>query len=415
MVGRVILLEPSLTSSTGHFAITADRLTACLAPTPVVVVPGADAAAEIATGRKSLPRFKHSRTAIARIRHYGPTLECLIRHTESHLPNFLRKRGNRMGRGGPDAGTFCARADAASLKPLVTDDLLGILRSIGTDAQDLLFFPSTDAELILAAAELHRLEPSGPPIALRLMYDDFGSHSTAPTWRSALRLLLGLPKARFRFHLFAETLQFAAAIGDSSRQDVLLFPHPTAIPASPPPVLNGEFVFLVPGTMRADKGEHLLKQISAHLAALLQTKALPFITVRTQSCEAFACDKFRFELLPSFLSDQDYARQWQNCHAALLLHDPTIFGLRGSGTACDAVAGHRPFLALRGSSCGQWIRKNNGILAEPDARSVAHRMVDLIENYRDHSAGCAAAASHLDTCLAQAVQALRRCLPISTD
>ena len=192
MAGRIVLLEPSLTSSTGHFAITAERLTACLAPAPVVVVPGAAST----IGHKSSPRFRHNRTAIARIRHYGPTVESLIRHTEAYLPAILRQRRNRVGVAGP--GASCARGDAAAMRPLVIDDLVDILRSIRTDARDLLFFPSTDAELILAAAALHRVQPLGPPIALRVMYDDFGSHSTAPTWQSALGLLLGLPKARLR-------------------------------------------------------------------------------------------------------------------------------------------------------------------------------------------------------------------------
>ena len=167
--------------------------------------------------------------------------------------------------------------------------------------------------------------------------------------------------------------------------------------------------------MRADKGEHLLQQIGPHLAAVLQSKALPFITIRTQWREAFSCDKFQFESLPASLSDKDYAREWQNCHAALLLHDPTIFRLRGSGTACDAVASHRPFLALKDSTLGEWIIKDNGILVERDPRSVAHGMVNLIENYHAHRAGCSAVAIHLDACLARAIRTLRTCLPAHSD
>src|SRR5262245_29480588 len=162
MADRVILLEPSLTTSTGHFATTVERLTAFLAPSPVVVVPGPASTAKFTLGRNSSPRFKHSRTAIARIRQYGPTGEKLIRHAEIYLPALLRRHRNWFGVAEHGAERSRAQGEATYMRALVINDLLGILRSIETDKRDLLFFPSTDAELILAAAELHRLQPLGP-------------------------------------------------------------------------------------------------------------------------------------------------------------------------------------------------------------------------------------------------------------
>ena len=390
MSGRIILLEPSLTSAAGHFAVTAEQLKARLAPTPVIIVPGPDGGRPFLGRASGLPHFRHSRTAIARRRHYGQIVERLIRHTEAYLPLLLRPP--RARRTGLTPVAWRAQGDATRMTSLMLDDLVVLLRSLETDPEDLLMFPSADAELILAIGELHKRQPVGPAMALRLMYDDFGSHASAPTWLSALQLLFTVPGAKERIHLFAETVAFTAAINKAFAAAATLFPHPTPLTASPPPPLTGEFVLYVPGKLRTDKGVDLVRRIGPDLAQALRPTSMPCVTLRAHSAEPFACEKFRCEPLPSVLPAAEYARQWQRCHAALLLNDPTTFALRGSGTVCDAVAGHRPFLALRGSSLGEWIIEGNGVLVEPDAQSISDGIVGLLANYQRHRDGCRAAA-----------------------
>jgi hypothetical protein len=411
MSGRIILLEPSLTSAAGHFAVTAEQLRTRLAPTPVIIVPGTANRSLIAGEPNRLACFRHSRTAIARRRHYGAILERLIRHTEAYLPSLLHRPFARSALAGSSRLVLSAQGDASRMASLMLDDLLLILSALEADPEDLLMFPSADAELILAIAELHKLQPVGPAIALRLMYDDLGSHASAPTWRSTLRLLFSLQGAKQRVHLFTETLTFATAINTCFAATATLFPHPSPLTAAPVPLLAEEFVLYVPGKLRTDKGVDLVRRIGPDLGQALRPASLPRVTLRAQSGESFVCEKFRCEPLPSFLHGSQYTSQWQNCHAALLLNDPTIFALRGSGTVCDAVASHRPFLALRGSSLGEWIINDNGVLVEPDAQSISDGIVSLLVNYQRHRDGCHAVADHLDACLAKATDRLRACVP----
>src|SRR5215813_15456213 len=408
MAGRIILLEPSLTGAEGHFAVTAERLRRLLAPTPLLVVPGPQTATGPWRRANTPPRFTHSRTTIARKRHYGPIVERLIRHGEGYIPEALRPPAAPPAAG---ATARIAHGDAATMRSLMLADIVRILKAVAADAGDLLLLPSADAEMILAIAEVHKRAAAGPQIALRLMYDDVGSHVSAPTWRSALAVLLAADGARQRLCLFAETLGFAAAIGEAFAIEVTLLPHPSPLTAVPVPPIDGEFVVFVPGKLRADKGASLINAIGQHLNDALRGSTLPAVTLRAQAVAAVTSDKLRCQPLPAFLPAAEYARQWHSCHAALLLNDLATFQLRGSGTVCDAVAAQRPFLALNGSTLSEWIIADNGVVAAPDAHSISDGIVSLIGNYHRHRQGTAAAAQRLAADLATAIDRLRGLLP----
>jgi len=257
---------------------------------------------------------------------------------------------------------------------------------------DHLFVPSADAELILAIAEILERNSKVPKIHLRLIYDDVGCHPSDPTWRSALKRLSEATSAHENVVLLAETRAFATAMQEIWHRPVDLLPHPSELSFSPAPTETNPFVVYVPGQVRSDKGLNFVEAVVKALSAKLET-AERCVRLRLQGESVAAATFVSIECLPSYLSAAEYRAIWQEAHMALLLHDPRIYRLRGSGVVCDAVAIGRPFVCLVGSSLGEWSFGNSALYSEPDPDSIAEAIVQLMTKYdRFANVGPASAA-----------------------
>lgn len=85
------------------------------------------------------------------------------------------------------------------------------------------------------------------------------------------------------------------------------------------------------------------------------------------------------ELLADRLAPAAYAEAWATCYAALLLHDPIVHRLRGSGTVCDAVAG-RPFVCLEGASVAERAVDGNARASCADPSALVEAVGRLVEH-----------------------------------
>jgi hypothetical protein len=229
------------------------------------------------------------------------------------------------------------------------------------------------------------------------MYDDAGCHPSDPTWRSALAALARARDAAERVHLLVETGAFARAVRELWPGSVAVLPHPSGLTPSAPPVAAPAFVLYVPGEPRDDKGHRLLSAVVRALAATACRRSTP-IRVLTQGGATADAGTVSVVRLPKYLARTDYEASWRQSHAALLLHDPGVYALRGSGVACDAVASGRPFVCLNGTTLGEWDVAGNVVAAEPRPEAVAHAVVGLIDRYSDYErAGRIAAARFAET------------------
>jgi hypothetical protein len=242
--------------------------------------------------------------------------------------------------------------------------------------------------LILATAALLNAGEQMPCMHLRLSYDDVGSHSTEPTWRSALGVLLDARHSRERVHLLVETSAFAVAAGEIWQRPIAVLPHPSPLVATPAdPAANG-FTLYVPGEKRADKGAHLLTAVVQALSRRLDAAHGPLrILAHDQASAGGAA--VEIESLAAFSPAEEYASNWRRAHAALLLHDPRVYRLRGSGVTCDAVAAGRPYICLNGSS----LVEGASLVAEPNADAIADAVVLLMLDYGKHAQRSALAAA----------------------
>jgi hypothetical protein len=392
--GRVLIAEPSLLDGRGHQAAAARRFVELIGPGKAVIAAGAgwNGPRSIA-GARVVPLFKRHRQGVARMRRYGPLLGKVLTIADlaaEPVAELVRRR-----RGGPTGGSTVAKAkaDGTSMASMTIDDMRSCLKALSADADDRLFLPSVDAELLLAAAELLHTNERAPRMHLRLMYDDVGCHPTDPTWRSALSVLSRAHHARERVHLLAETNAFARAMREAWEGPVALLPHPSDMtPSTPPPTAEG-FALYVPGQPRGDKGFHLLSAVIQSLAARANTIRRRIRMRIHGDIPAGSAATIAVDRLPKHASRPDYETNWHRSHAALMLHDPRIYALRGSGVACDAVAGGRPFVCLSGTSLGEWGADGNVLVTEPDPDAIADTVVRLIENYDDYArAGRIAAA-----------------------
>jgi hypothetical protein len=271
-------------------------------------------------------------------------------------------------------------------------DLVACLKRLSAGSDDHVFMPSVDAELLLATAALLEGEDRGAAFHLRLMYDDLGSHVTDPTWRSALKVLLRAPRARERVQLLAETSAFAHAVHEITGSDVAVLPHPSPLTATPAPATTEDFIYYLAGEVRADKGAHLISEILQVLSARSAPGHRRW-RLRIHGHGIASSAGAQIERLAAHASELEYATNWQQAHAALLLHDPTVYRLRGSGVVCDAVASARPFVCLKGSSLAEWGAHGNAIIAEPDSLAIAEAMCRLMNDYNRYAAASARGAA----------------------
>jgi hypothetical protein len=276
-------------------------------------------------------------------------------------------------------------------------DMRRCLDALCADSDDHLFLPSADAELLLATAELLNTNERAPWIHLRLMYDDTGCHPTDPTWRSSLEVLMRARRARERVRLLVETNAFATAIQEMWEGAAALLPHPSDLTPSAAPSPAAGFTLYVPGQPRGDKGLHLLSGVIQSLAARATSLGKP-VRMRIHGGGIAGSEAVKVECLPKHLARPDYETNWRQSHAALMLHDPRVYALRGSGVACDAMASGRPFVCLNGTTLSEWAVHGSVVAAEPNPDAIAEAVGRLIERYDDYAAaGQIAAARFAET------------------
>lgn len=392
--GRVLIAEPSLFDGRGHQAAAVRRFVELIGPGKTAIAAGARwNGPRSMAGARVVPLLKHHRQEVARMRRYGPLLGKVLTIADlaaAPVAELVRRR-----RDGPTSGSTVAKAnaDGASMASMMIDNMRDCLKALCADADDRLFLPSADAELLLAAAEVLNTNECAPRMHLRLMYDDVGCHPTDPTWRSVLAVLARARHARERVHLLAETNAFARAVREVWEGPVALLPHPSDLtPSAPPPMAEG-FALYVPGQPRGDKGFHLLSAVAQSLAARAKSLRRPVRMLIHGDIPAGSAEAIKVERLPNHVSQPDYETNWHRSHAALMLHDPRIYALRGSGVACDAVAGGRPFVCLKGTSLCEWGADGNVLVAEPNPDSIADAVGRLLENYDDYARASRIAAA----------------------
>lgn len=273
-----------------------------------------------------------------------------------------------------------AMASAKGMRSIIGHDLSSFLDSGGIDQADAVFVPSADAELVLAIAEQLHARAKPPRFYLRLMYDDVGCHRTDPTWRSALQVLLDAPDANGRVRFLAETHAFAKAMEAIWPAPIAVLPHPSDLPATPVPDPGGDFVVYLAGQSRTDKGGPLVHAVARALATELGP-ARRAVQLRVQGGIEISYGKIQIERLPHHLYADDYALNWRQAHAALFLHDPKVYALRGSGVVCDAMASARPFIYLNGSSLSEWSARGNALGTDPLPEVIAQTIVKLMDDY----------------------------------
>jgi hypothetical protein len=262
-------------------------------------------------------------------------------------------------------------------------DLLAAITELRLGMDDFCLVMSADSELVLAVSEaLEQTEPHKVPLFhLRLMYGDEGRHATDATLVSAVGKLMRVPCAPSRIRLSTETEGFSAFATKLAGVKVKVFPHPSLLLGGeiPSPRANlARLVIIVPGQGRIDKGFNRLKsvlQIFADEFSHLRHR----VTFRMQipmTISGLHIERFAFPLSP-----QDYQRFWREAHAALLLHDRTLYSMRGSGVACDAIAANRPFICLAGTSLVDWTADGNGIVVEDTVKNIAAGIAKLLSSY----------------------------------
>lgn len=387
--GRFLYLDPSLRDEHGHHLPLARALTAPIEAERVVYAVHRRAGSLGFRAGQVLPTFACSMQQAARVRRYG------------RLALRLGEVGQRFGIGRPRplATTAAvgrpagAQADASRGRSLHTHDLLAAVAVFAPGPRDALVVASADAEQGLSIAELLEGEAKdeGYLVHLRLMYDDRSRHATDYTWSSVLARLLAAPGARARLRLSAETGAFASWITSETGVPASVWPHPSLLHPTPPPAHNG-LVLFVPGEARADKGHQRFQSLLARL------ETHRGIRVRVQAAVTGAC----VEQLPAHLGEAAYREAWTSAHAALLLHDPATYRLRGSGVVCDAVAACRPFVCLEGTSLAEWARDGNALVAAAEPDALADAVGRLASDYGMLSTRTAAAQMRFRDMLDQA-------------
>lgn len=379
--GRFIIVEPALVDDQRHHAAATARFANLLGGERCTILAGArwNGGCWMASARV-IRSFKNSRETISRRRHYGWAVASAVSIAERVCrPAASLARSWRHANCSP-VGLAEATMDAHKMQSVITSELETCLRTFATSPCDRVFIPSADAELIVAVAEILERGIKVPRIILRLIYDDAGCHPSYPTWRSALERLSRAPRALEDVLLLAETQSFANAMKSIWGRPVAVLPHPSEVLGMSPPPDVGPFSIFFPGQVRSDKGFGCVAAIIMALSAKLRT-CKKHVTFLVQGGNVVCAPYIDVERLPRHLPAGEYQATWQRTNLALLLHDPKIFKLRGSGIVCDAVAAGRPFIHLLGSSLGEWNITNNALPSDPDPERISDAVVQVIADY----------------------------------
>ena len=394
MSGQIVVVEPALVDARGHHAFATSRFVALIDNPRTVIAAGAGWSGPPRLGGYPVfPVFRHNRQSVARLRCYGRGLARLVSiggDLLMPLESMIRRRNDAT----QPSDFSTAMAEAGNMRSVIGPDLTRCLDTFGVEREDRVFIPSADAELVLATAEQLYARPDPPHFHLRLMYDDIGCHRTDPTWRSALQVLRDAPNAIRQVHFLTETRAFARAIEEIWPEPAALLPHPSDLPATPVPDLAGAFVVYLAGQGRTDKGGHLVDAAARVLATKLGLNRLP-VDLHIQGGAKASYGRVRIEPLPRQLTANDYALSWKGTHAALLLHDQTVYAIRGSGVVCDAVASARPFIFLNGNSLSEWNLRGNALGTEPRPDQIAEAIIGLMDDYQAHAGASAIVAPTL--------------------
>ncbi len=394
MRGRTIIIEPNLINERGHHAFATSRFATLMGDTRPLIAAGKGWNGSQHLGGGDILRvFRHNRDTVSRSRRYGPTVTTAFSLGAGAIMPIARFIRGRRGFHAPDAPTLTvAGADASKLRSIIAPELGELLSTLEPEPGDTVFLPSADAELLIATAEQFEAHRGPARFVVRLMYDDVGCHPSDPTWRSALKRLQESPGAIENVDLLAETPAFARAIREIWPKPVELLPHPTDLPAQQSPAVNGRFILYMAGHARSDKGARLLNATAQALAAKLNAHD-PDVVLRVQGHPSSRAGKVQIEALPLHLDPDEYVWSWKQAHAALLLHDPAVYAIRGSGVVCDAISSSRPFVFLSGSSLSDWNVGCNALEATPSPHAIAQAIVELLNGYETFAEASATVAS----------------------
>jgi hypothetical protein len=187
--------------------------------------------------------------------------------------------------------------------------------------------------------------------------------------------------------LLVETDAFLAAAHEIWDDQIVILPHPTPLSSLPVAPVTNEFTIYVPGENRVDKGASLVPHI---IRALSKQQAATEIELRflVHGTKRSDFGRVKIESLSAFSSSAEYTANWQRAHAALLLHDPRLYRLRGSGVASDAVSAGRPYICLKGGS----LAESASLISEPSPDAIANAILLLIRDYEAHARRCAEVA-----------------------
>jgi hypothetical protein len=392
---RLFILEPALVDVRGHHAFAAVCFANLIKHFQTTIVAGRGWKRGTHLGEFPVaPVFRHNRQSVSRLRRYGRGVAQAMSiggHVAEPLTAYLKRRPTNNLQ---TSQFSIAAADARNMRSVIGRELANFLDDASISGDDEVFIPSADAEFVLAVAEQLHSRTNLPRFHVRLMYDDIACHRTDPTWRSALHVLLGAPDAANRVCLLAETCAFAQAIEAIWSHSVAVLPHPSDLPATPAPDLAGAFEVYLAGQSRADKGTPLVHAVAQALTTELDATGLA-VRFRIQGGAKASYGGVQIEPLSSHLSACDYALSWRRAHAALLLHDPRVYALRGSGVVSDAVASARPFIYIAGSSLVERNLCGNALETDPHPQLIARTIVKLIEAYPRTAAASANAAQML--------------------
>lgn len=389
---RYLFVDPSLNSNEGHNMILAQIYAAKVRSDRLWLAVNRNARFKNGLrAQAALNTFKYSLNEASRVRRYGRVaagLGGLQRELKRHFSPLAELMLGQRSQGEP----LWAQADAARAHSLHTEGLRSACSIFQPTRTDHIVFESGDAEQALALAEvLERGETGGASLHFRLMYDDVSRHPTDLTWKSALARLLRAAPGESLIQFSTETLAFSQAVATVTRQPVPVRPHPSQVPECLAPAQRSPFILFVPGELRSDKGMSLVKDVVERLSGSVKSK----VVVRLQADIRADC----VEPLDRRLDPAAYDEAWATCHAALLLHDAVVYGLRGSGTVCDAVMSGRPFVCVEGTTLTEWTVDGNALAARAEPSAIIEAVDHLVEHYDSFLARTGHARKRLVTML----------------
>jgi hypothetical protein len=280
--------------------------------------------------------------------------------------------------------------------PKVIDELF---RRFGGTSQDIVMFPSGDAEWLAAIAACHQDSPQGPNILFRVMYDDASWHPEFPRLEVVLRSASVREALKGRLRLLAETSAMAGWMEEKTGVPIMVLmqpPSPGIVPRRRE--LSQTPVILIPGKARADNGGQRIQQIAALLVQRAEARGITLDFRAYFGRKPFVGNGVQATSL-GVLSETAYAAEFVAADVALLIHEPAVFARRGSGVAADALHAALPLAVPAGTALAELAAAGNGLQFEDDEDAIESCLL-LISHYERYASAAFTAAAEANLRLA---------------